>query len=117
MAAITQHTAPGTPRPGYASTCPQARPRKPSQTDGLNPHLLPLLPEEHAKVPHQDHPNSASVPISQPLLVLQPPHPPGRPFFTSRPGTHSHCHILQLQAHTFDTLQMLVTLGIWSLCV
>ena len=23
----------------------------------------------------------------------------------------------QLQAHTFDTLQILVTLGIWSLCV
>jgi hypothetical protein len=94
MAAITQHTAPGAPRPGYASTCPQARLAEPSQSDGLHPHQLPLLPEERAKVPHQDHPNGASVPVSQPLLVLQPPHPSAASLHAAvspaalAPGTH-----------------------------
>jgi hypothetical protein len=46
------------------------------------------------------------------------PRAPGAPFFsTSWPGTHAHCHICQIQAHTFDTLQILFTLGIWLLCV
>jgi hypothetical protein len=30
---------------------------------------------------------------------------------------HAHCYSFQIQAHTFDTLQILVTLGIWWLCV
>jgi hypothetical protein len=30
---------------------------------------------------------------------------------------HAHCYSFQIQAHTFDTLQILVTLGIWLLCV
>ena len=45
------------------------------------------------------------------------PGPPGRPFFTLWPGMHAHCYSFQIQAHTFDTLQILVTLGIWLLCV
>jgi hypothetical protein len=32
MVAVTRCTAPGTPRPGYGSTCPQARLETPSQT-------------------------------------------------------------------------------------
>jgi hypothetical protein len=43
--------------------------------------------------------------------------PPGHRFFTSWPGTHAHCHICQIQAHNFDTLQILFTLGIWLSCV
>jgi hypothetical protein len=43
--------------------------------------------------------------------------PRGAFFFTSWPGTHTHCHIFQIQAHTFDTLQILFTLGIWLLSV
>jgi hypothetical protein len=43
--------------------------------------------------------------------------PRGAFFSTSWPGTHAHCHICQIQAHTFDTLQILFTLGIWLLCV
>ena len=42
--------------------------------------------------------------------------PLGCPFFTSWPGTHTHSHICQIQAHTFITLQILFTLGIWLLC-
>jgi hypothetical protein len=30
---------------------------------------------------------------------------------------HAHCYSFQIQAHTFDTLQILVTWGIWLLCV
>jgi hypothetical protein len=43
--------------------------------------------------------------------------PPGCLFSTSWPGTHAHCHICQIQAHTFDTLQISFTFGIWLLCV
>jgi hypothetical protein len=75
MAAATQHTDPGYPRPGYGSTGALAHLAEPSGTDGRYPRPLPLLPAEHAKVPHQDHPNGASEPVSRPLLVLQQPHP------------------------------------------
>jgi hypothetical protein len=43
--------------------------------------------------------------------------PPGCPFFISWSGTHAHSHICQIQAHIFDTLQILFTLGIWLFCV
>jgi hypothetical protein len=71
MAAITQHTAPGTPRPGYASTCPQARLAEPSQSDGLYPHPLRLPPAEHVTAPHQGHPSGASAPVSR--VLADPP--------------------------------------------
>jgi hypothetical protein len=75
MAAVTQHTAPGTPRPGYDYTCPQAHLTTSSQNDGLGPHQLRLPPEEHAMTPHQGHPSGASAPVSWALLVPQQPHP------------------------------------------
>jgi hypothetical protein len=76
MVAVTRCTAPGTPRPGSGSTCPQACLGKPSQIDGLDPHhLLWLSPEEHAMAPHWGHPSGASAPVSRALLVLQQPHP------------------------------------------
>jgi hypothetical protein len=75
MVAVIQCTAPGTPRPGSRSTCPQARPEKSSQNDGLDPHHLRLPPEEHEMAPHQGHPSGASVLVSRTLLVLQQPHP------------------------------------------
>jgi hypothetical protein len=37
--------------------------------------------------------------------------------FISHSGTHAHSHICQIQAHIFDSLQILFTLGIWLLCV
>jgi hypothetical protein len=100
-------TAPGTPRPGSGSTCPQARLGKPSQNDGQDPHLLRLPPEEHAMAPHQGHPSGASAPVSQPLLVPQQPHPsaaslhaavspaaraPGTPPPHAREVPHLHKH-------------------------
>jgi hypothetical protein len=76
MVAVTRYTAPGTPRPGYGSTCPQARLETPSQTDGLyHHHLLWLPPEEHEMAPHQGHQSGASAPVSRALLVPQQPHP------------------------------------------
>jgi hypothetical protein len=75
MAVITQHTTPGTPRPGYASTCPQARLAEPSQSDGLYPHPLRLPSAEHVMAPHQGHPSGASAPVSRVLLIPQQPHP------------------------------------------
>ena len=45
------------------------------------------------------------------------PEPPGRLFFISWSGTHAHIHICQIQAHIFDSLQILFTLGIWLFCV
>jgi hypothetical protein len=75
MVAPAQYTAPGTPRPGSESTCPQARLGIPSQSDGLNPHLRRLQLEEHEMAPHQGHPSGASAPVSRPLLVPQQPHP------------------------------------------
>jgi hypothetical protein len=94
MVAAIQCTAPGTLRPGYGSTCPQAHPEKPSQNDGLDPHLLWLSPEEPAMVPHQGHPSGASAPVSQALLVLQQPHPSDAALHVAvsptalAPGTH-----------------------------
>jgi hypothetical protein len=52
MVAVTRCTALGTPRPGYGSTCPQARLEKLSQTDGLDHHHLRLPPKEHEMAPH-----------------------------------------------------------------
>jgi hypothetical protein len=75
MAAVTRCTTPGTPRPGYGSTCPQARLEKPSQTDGLDHHHLRLPPEEHEMAPHQGHQNGASALVSRALLVPQQPRP------------------------------------------
>jgi hypothetical protein len=75
MVAVAQCTAPGTPRPGSESTCPQARLGIPSQSDGLDPHLRRLQLEEPAMAPHQGHPSGASAPVSQLLLVPQQPHP------------------------------------------
>jgi hypothetical protein len=43
------------------------------------------------------------------------PEPPGCLFFISWSGTHAHCHICQIHAHIFDSLQILFTLGIWLL--
>jgi hypothetical protein len=74
MAAATQHTAPGHPRPGYGSTGALAHLAEPSRTDGLHPHPLRLLPAEHAMAPHQGHHSGASAPVSQ-VLLLQQPHP------------------------------------------
>jgi hypothetical protein len=76
MVAVTRYTAPGTPRPGYGSTCPQARPETPSQTDGVyHPTPLRLPPEGHEMAPHQGHQIGASSPVSQHLQVAPPPHP------------------------------------------
>jgi hypothetical protein len=75
MVAATQHTDPGHPHPGYGSTGALAHLAEPSGNDGRYPRPLPLLPAEHAQVPHQDHPNGASELVSLPLLVLQQPHP------------------------------------------
>jgi hypothetical protein len=70
MVAVTLYTVPGTPRPGYGSTCPQARPATPSQNDGVyHPNLLRLPPEEHVMAPHQGHQIGASSPVSQALQV------------------------------------------------
>jgi hypothetical protein len=92
MVAVTLYTVPGTPRPGYRSTCPQARPATPSQNDGVyHPHLLRLPSEEHVMAPHQGHQIGASSPVSRALLVPLQPHPatyimavPG-PLFILRP--------------------------------
>jgi hypothetical protein len=107
MAAAIQRTAPGHPRPGSGSTDAQARRAEPPQSDGLCPHPLRLPPEEHVMAPHQDHPNGASEPVSQPLLVLQQPHPsaasphaavspaalaPGTPPPPAREVPHLHMH-------------------------
>jgi hypothetical protein len=75
MVVVTRCTAPGTPRPGYGSTCPQAGLEKPSRTDGLDHHHLWLLPEEHDMAPHQGHQNGASALVSRALVVPQQPHP------------------------------------------
>jgi hypothetical protein len=76
MVAVTLCTVPGTPRPGYGSTCPQARPATPSQNDGVyHPNLLRLPPEEHVMAPHQGHQIGASSPVSRALLVPPQPHP------------------------------------------
>jgi hypothetical protein len=45
------------------------------------------------------------------------PEPPGRPFFISWPGTHTHCHIYLIHVHICYSLQILFTLGIWLFCV
>ena len=47
------------------------------------------------------------------------PGPPGPPFFfTSWPGMHAHFHIFaNTSSYLLITLQILVTLGIWWLCV
>jgi hypothetical protein len=107
MAAATQHTDPGYPHPGYGSTGALAHPAKPSGNDERYPRPLPLLLAEHAKVPHQDHPNGASEPVSLPLLALQQPHPsavsplaavppaalaPGIPPPPAREVPHLHIH-------------------------
>jgi hypothetical protein len=94
MVAEIQCTAPGTPRPGSGSTCPQAHLEKPSQNDGLDPHLLRLPPEEPAMASRQGHPNGTSAPVSQALLVLQQSHPSNAALHaavspaTLAPGTH-----------------------------
>jgi hypothetical protein len=41
------------------------------------------------------------------------PEPPGRPFFITWPGTHTHCHIYLIHVHICYPLQILFTLGIW----
>jgi hypothetical protein len=75
MLAVTRCTAPGTPHPGYGSTCPQARLETPSQNDEIyHPTPLRLLPEEHVMAPHQGHQNGASSPVSRALLVPPQPH-------------------------------------------
>ena len=47
------------------------------------------------------------------LFILSPR---GAFFFISWSGMHTHCHICQIHAHIFDSLQILFTLGIWLLC-
>jgi hypothetical protein len=76
MVAVTLCTSPGTPRPGYGSTCPHARPIKLSPDDGVyhQNHLWPL-PEERVMAPHQVHQIGASSPVSWALLVPSGPHP------------------------------------------
>jgi hypothetical protein len=69
MAVAIQRTARGHPRPGSGSTGAQARRAELPQSDGLCPHPLRLPPEEHVMTPHQDHPNGASEPVSQPPLT------------------------------------------------
>ena len=64
--------------------------------------------------PQDQHP-AAYITVILGLLFFLGPR--GTLLFTSRPGTHAHCYSFQIQAHTFDTLQILVTLGIWWLCV
>jgi hypothetical protein len=121
MVEVTLCTAPGTPRPGYGSTCPQARPVTPSPDDGVyhQNHLRPS-PEERVMALHQGHQIGASSPISRALLVPPQPHPTayvtavlgslfiqsprGTLFFISWSGTHAHGHICQIHAHIFDSL-------------
>ena len=43
--------------------------------------------------------------------------PQGSIFLTSRPGTHAHVQHYQINAHMFDSLQILFTSGIWFSCV
>jgi hypothetical protein len=75
MVAVPIYTAPGTPRPGCVSTCPQARPITPSPDDGVyHQNLLWLPPEEHVMALHQDCRTGASSLPSQALLVTPWPH-------------------------------------------
>jgi hypothetical protein len=77
MVAVTRYTAPGTPRPGFGSTCPQARPETPSQIDGVcHPSPLQQLPPEgHEMAPHQGHQIGASSLVSLHRQVAPQPRP------------------------------------------
>jgi hypothetical protein len=76
MVAAPPHTAPGSSRPGYASTCPQAHPATPSPDDEVC-HQSPLRPppEERVMAPHQGHRTDASSLPSRALLVTPWHHP------------------------------------------
>ena len=75
MVAVPLYTAPGTPHPGYISTCPQACLVTPSPADGIcHQNLLQLPPEEHVTVLHQDRRTNASSLPSRALQVAQRPH-------------------------------------------
>jgi hypothetical protein len=37
--------------------------------------------------------------------------------FITHLGMHAHSHICQIQAHIFDPLQIVFTLGVWLFCV
>jgi hypothetical protein len=98
MVAPAQYTAPGTPRPGSESTCPQARLGIPSQSDGLNPHLLRLPPEEHEMAPHQGHPSGASAPVSRSCWspssrIPRTPRTPRWSLLLSRHRCPDHVHL------------------------
>jgi hypothetical protein len=76
MVQVPPHTTPGNSRPGYATTCPQAHPVKPSPDDGVY-HQNPLWPppEERVMAQHQGHQIGASSLPSLAQLVT-PWHPP-----------------------------------------
>jgi hypothetical protein len=62
--------------------------------------------------PRDQHPATYIIAVPGSLFILSP----RGLFFISWSGTHAHCHICQIHAHIFDSLQILFTLGIWLLC-
>ena len=64
--------------------------------------------------PRDQHPATYIMTVPGSLFI---PSPRGTFFFISWSSTHTHCHICQIQAHIFDSLQIVFTLGIWLLCV
>jgi hypothetical protein len=65
--------------------------------------------------PRDQHPAAYIMAVPRPLFILGPRGPL---FFTSWPGTHTHFHIFaNTSSYLLITLQILVTWGIWLLCV
>jgi hypothetical protein len=64
--------------------------------------------------PRDQHPAAYITAVPGSPFVLGPR---GALFSISWSGTHAHSHICQIQAHIFDSLQIVFTLGIWLLCV
>jgi hypothetical protein len=76
MVAAPPHTAPGMPRPGCETICPQAPPITPSPDDGVCPQsLLRQPPEERVMAQHQGHQtNASSLPSLAQLVTPRHPH-------------------------------------------
>jgi hypothetical protein len=118
MVAVPPHTTPGNSRLGYASTCPQAHPAKPSPDNGVcHQNPLWLLPKERVMAPHQGHRTDASSLPSLAQLVTpwNPPVDVSLPtvvslaldettLSTSPPRTHEvpHLHIQQKQTDSIS---------------
>jgi hypothetical protein len=76
MVAEPPHTAPGSSRPGYASTCPQAHPATPSPDDDVcHQNQLRPSPKERVMAPHRGHQTGASSLTSRAQQVSSR-HPP-----------------------------------------